>query len=188
MKATLLYATTLLLALHVSAASSLYTDAEDDTAVLRAVLEPRCLGDGTRVDVVYLRMPPGYSEAKSKVTRYGPKTEPESESFVHARILQGLLLNAVWSCRGIRMISEHDEEIFWAIGDRRESWRELREAFPGVRNIVEVTIPIYSADHSHATVEEGAACGDTCGAGFRVELEKRGSEWRVVARKQISIA
>jgi len=84
-------------------------------------------------------------------------------------------------CASVRVAS--DTEIENAL--KRETsipptWDHFRQQFPGVRTLVRVSLPVYSADERRAVVYTESTCPYRCGNGFFHELVREGAQWRIV--------
>jgi hypothetical protein len=59
------------------------------------------------------------------------------------------------------------------------SWEIFASQFGGARSLMQISLPVYSADGTRAVVYTTGRCPYTCGAGFYHELKKTYEGWRI---------
>lgn len=145
-------------------ASSVTFELANDLAVLRAVLEDSCDGDGEHVDVLSLK--------PSEEQRGG-------RSALLPRLPDGL------ACPGIMAIEEEELDAVFDTPYRGAldvhrigGWGSFYLRYPRASAVVHLNLPRYPSPTT-AVVLMGRSCGPLCGAGFEVRLTKRGDRWMV---------
>jgi len=74
------------------------------------------------------------------------------------------------------MVSQSDIQAVLRQRDRGTAWDGFRAHFSHARGYIAVSAPLY--DGNGATVYVVLGCGEMCGAGWVVHVERRGRAWR----------
>ena len=61
----------------------------------------------------------------------------------------------------------------------RYGWRELQQAYPGIRHLVKVSAPAYSPDGSWALIYVESLCNGRCGGGALLLFERQSGTWKL---------
>lgn len=148
----------------------------DDLAVLEAIIRDDCT-DAKRRPILVADVP---EEARARELPDEGNLEKKYGAALRARNAERSRWPLNSLCTKVRVESKQRIQAFFA-RDKRipPGWEGFESEF-GARSYLSISRPAYSPDRQHALVSLGSHCGELCGSGHLIELERTSNGWRIV--------
>jgi hypothetical protein len=148
----------------------------DDLAVLDAIIRDDCT-DAKRRPILVADVP---EDARERELPDEGNLERRFGAAHRARNSERSRWPLTSLCTKVRVESKERIDAFFARDKRIPPGWEGFDAEFRARSYLTISRPAYSADRRHAFVSLGSHCGELCGSGHLIELEKKSDGWRIV--------
>lgn len=149
--------------------------AGDDLAILHVVTQGYCRGQDSRKGLVS-----DEPENTSQQSALPAELEKRFQAQIEARSTEVGRWPMTQICQNLRVESGDRIRAFFARDKRIPAGWEGFEAEFGASSYVRISRPAYSEDRQRAMVIMGSHCGELCGHGTIVEVQRTSHGWRVL--------